>query len=151
MHYNIIKNGGYMKGNCEEVKLSVYAGMSIFDLLKGCEIKIWDKAISIEDKKYLSLYLGIINTKNKISSYLDKENIKFNILINFNFLHQDKYLKIYNEYFSDILMDVDFESIENYLTYLLSKDIIKSFNKSNGYHVNKAINERHKKLIKTIN
>ena len=65
-----------MKENCEEVKSSLYAGMAIFNLIKDYDLSIDKDNISLEDKKYLSLYLGIINSKNRISSYLKAKEIR---------------------------------------------------------------------------
>lgn len=139
-----------MKGNCEEVKTTLYAGMSIFGLIKDVEISMKDKNISINDKKYLSLYLGVINTENRVSNYLKSNNIKIGTFINFKYLKQEEYLDIYNNYFVDILNEINFESIERNLEYLLSKDVIKDFNISNGYNINSVI-EGNKQKVKVIN
>ena len=139
-----------MKGNCKEVKVSVYAGMSIFNLIKDCELTIKDEVVTLEDKKYLSLYLGIINTKNNISNYLKEKNIRFNNLVTFKGLNHEEYIKIYNDYFIEILDQINFDSIEQNFEFLLTKDIIKKFNKSNGHYVDKTINESNKVLVKTI-
>lgn len=136
-----------MKKNYEEVKTSIYAGMSIFDMLKNCQIEIEGKNITIEDKKFLALYLGIINTENEISKFMKIKKLNFDIKVSFNFLKTEKYLEIYNNYFMEILNDVNFESIEDYFYSLLDKDIIKSFNKNNNYYLNHAKN-KNKKLVK---
>ena len=54
-----------MNKNYEEVKKSIYAGMGIFSTIKDL-ILVIDGELSLDDKKYLSLYLGIINSKNSI-------------------------------------------------------------------------------------
>ena len=139
-----------MKGNCDEVKLSVYAGMSIFSLIKDYKVKMKGKNISLEDKKYLSLYLGILNTKNSISDYLEEKGVRFNLSVNYNFLSREEYLNIYNKYFTQIFNEISLECINDNLNYLLNKKIIQDFNRSNGHYVDKTINDRNKQLIKTI-
>lgn len=141
-----------MKENCEEVKVSLYSGMAIFNLIKDYDLSIEGENISLEDKKYLSLYLGIINSKNRISLYLKEKQIKFRINFNFNpkLLKKEEYSKIYNEYFVDIFKYINFNSIECNLDYLLNKEIIQEFNRCNGHIVDKTINERNKELIKAI-
>ena len=139
-----------MKGNFEEVKMSIYAGMSIFDLIKDIDINIEGSSISLSDKKYLSLYLGVINTKNKITDYLKKQNINIGTFINFKYLKQDEYIRIYNNYFVEIFEQINFESIELNLNYLLSKKVIKCFNKSYGYNINTTIDNSNKQLINAI-
>jgi len=140
-----------MKNNYDEVKISLYEGMSIFNVLKDYDINMNDKNISIDDKKYLSLYLGLINSKNSISLYLKEKNIKFKFRFNYKFLKQEEYLEIYNSYFIEILKEINFNSIEEHLNYLLSKKIVQDFNRCNGHYVDKMINDRNKELMKTIN
>lgn len=139
-----------MKKVNEEIKLSVYAGMSIFNLLKKCKIKINNKCITEDEKKYLSLYLGIINTENVFSKYLTQKHVSFNILVNYILLEPVDYISIYNKHFIDILNDIRFFSIIEYINYLLNKDIVKEFNASNGKYVDDTIKYRNKQLIKTI-
>lgn len=139
-----------MKGICDEVKTSVYAGMSIFDVIKDFELNMYGENVSLEDKKYLSLYLGLVNTKNKISLFLKEKEIKFKLKINYKFLRQEEYLEIYNSYFVEIMNEINFNSIEEHLNYLLSKKVVQDFNRCNGHYVDKTINDKNKQLIKTI-
>ncbi|MBQ2947185.1 MAG: hypothetical protein IJE04_05030 [Bacilli bacterium] len=141
-----------MKENFEEVKISVYAGMAIFNLIKDYDMSINREDISLEDKKYLSLYLGIINSKNRISLYLKENGIKFSINFNCNpeLLKRDDYIQLYNKYFVDLFNEISFDSIESNLDYLLNKKIIQEFNRCNGHIVDKMVNERNKELIKAI-
>ena len=141
-----------MKENFEEVKISVYAGMAIFNLIKDYDMSINREDISLEDKKYLSLYLGIINSKNRISLYLKENGIKFSINFNCNpeLLKRDDYIQLYNKYFVDLFNEISFDSIECNLDYLLNKKIIQEFNRCNGHIVDKMVNERNKELIKAI-
>ena len=139
-----------MKENYNEVKESLYRGMSIFNILKDVGVVMNGKEVLTEDKKYLSLYLGIINSDNKISIYLKEKNIKFGFPKTIRDLTQEQYLEIYNKYFIDILNEINFESIEYNFNYLLSKKVVRDFNRSNGYYANKTINDRNKEFIKTI-
>ena len=141
-----------MKENCEEVKKSLYTGMAIFNLIKDYDLNIGRDNISLEDKKYLSLYLGIMNTKNRISSYLKEKEIRFRINFNCNpkLLRKEDYIQLYNKYFVDIFNEINFNSIECNLDYLLNKKIIQEFNRYNGHIVDKTVNERNKELIKEI-
>ena len=140
-----------MKQNYDEVKVSLYEGMSIFNVLKDCDVNMNNEVVSLEDKKYISMYIGLINSKNSISLYLKEKNIKFKFGFNYKFLKQEEYLEIYNSYFVEILKEIDFNSIEQHFNYLLNKKIVQDFNKCNGYYVYKLINDRNKELIKTIN
>ncbi|MBR6690641.1 MAG: hypothetical protein IKL65_04860 [Bacilli bacterium] len=140
-----------MKENCEEVKASIYAGMSIFNVIKDYDLIMWNEKLSLNDKKYLSLYLGLINSKNNINLYLKENEIRFKFNINYKLLKQEEYLEVYNLYFVEIFNEINFESIEEHLNYLLNKKVVQSFNRCNGHYVDKIINEKNKHLIKTIN
>ena len=95
-----------MEKETNKIKTTIYIGMSIFNLLKDSVIKINDDMLSLEDKKYLSLYFGLIK-------YEEKDENLLNI-----FLTIDKYIFLYNNYFSDILNKIDFNSMENYISFL---------------------------------
>lgn len=140
-----------MKENLKEIKTFIYVGMSIFNEIKDVELMIDSNILSLKDKKYLSLYLGIINTKNKVSDYLKEKEVKFKFPKGIKYLSQEEYLYIYDMYFVDILKEISFNSVEENLNNLLSKKIIQDFNMCNGYYATKTINERNKQLIKTIN
>lgn len=132
-----------MKENSIDGKKTIYAGMSIFDLIKDVDIILEKQVITLQDKKYLSLYLGIINTNNIISEYLKSKNINIGTFINFRYLNPEEYLDIYNKYFVDIFKEISFESINDNLEYLLDKEIIKKFNKSNNYNINNLIKTKN--------
>jgi len=111
-----------------DIKSAVYIGMSIFNTLKNSIVKIEDYVLTLEDKKYLSLYLGLIRIEEK-----DEE------LLNM-FLKTEEYLELYKNYFNNILDKIDFSSMNNYVDFLFSKEIIKKIqNKKRG---------SNKKLVK---
>ena len=134
-----------MKKETKDIKTSIYFGMSIYKTIKNCKIKLDSHLLTPEDKKYLSLYLGLIKSKNKISESLNTRKMENNIMVSATFLNQEEYVKIYMNDFSNIIDNVDFSSIENYLNFLASQDIVKMFNKRNGINLSKKSN---KQLIK---
>lgn len=133
-----------MKEQFNEIDNSIFEGLKIFNELKNCKIKLDDNFISINDKKYLSLYLGLINSENKVSELL--KNYNFNIHTSCKELNEQKYKEILNMYFLDIFSQVNFETIEDYLNFLLNKKIIKVFNKINSID-EKIFNQKNKTLI----
>lgn len=125
----------------EEVKNSIYAGMSIFNDIKNSIVKIGEENVSFEDKKYIGLYLGVINSENKISSKYNE--IFSNMNIEYELLEMGSYIELYIEYFVKIFRNIDFNSMEDYFEYLLNKDIIKKLNIDSGLNI-----DSNKKLIK---
>jgi len=142
-----------MEEKYEEVKMTIYEGMAIFNLIKDYDLSIDKENISLDDKKYLSLYLGIMSTKNKITEYLEKNKINFKTYFNFNkkILKIEDYIELYNNYFVEIFNEINFDSIYKYIKYLLGKKIVQDFNEANGYYIDKIFEQRNKQLIKTIN
>ena len=117
----------------KEIKNTIYTGISIFKIIKNSIVKIDKQIVSLEDKKYLSLYLGIINCDVN-DCYIDEE-----------FINKELYNDIYNEYFKDILINLDISSLDNYFNSLLNTNIVKIFNKDYGLYQD---SESNKKLIK---
>ena len=117
----------------KEIKSTIYTGISIFKIIKNSIVKIDKNIVSLEDKKYLSLYLGVINCDIKKCD------------IDYEPINKYVYDEIYNEYFKDILVNLDLSSIDNYYNSLLNTDIVKSFNKDYGI-VPKL--KSNKKLVK---
>ena len=116
-----------------EIKNTIYTGISIFKVIKNSIVKIDKQIVSLDDKKYLSLYLGIINCDIKECD------------IDYETINKCLYDEIYNEYFKDILINLDLSSMDNYYNSLLNTDIVKSFN--NDYGVIPKL-KSNKKLIK---
>lgn len=129
----------------EEVKRAIYVGMSIFNVLKNSIVKINKEIVSLEDKKYISLYLGLINSENKISYEFNDLFSQYNI--NYEILDMGSYMELYIEYFIKIFESIDFNSIDNYFYYLLGKEIVKKVNADNSLCEE---NIGNKKLIKKI-
>lgn len=134
-----------MEKETKEMKTSIYLGMSIYRTMKDCRIKFDQYLLTMQDKKYLSLYLGLIKSKNRVSERFKTLTMENNIMVNVTFLNQDEYARIYMNDFADIVDKVDFESIDNYLEFLASKDIVRLFNQINGISL---VKESNKQLIK---
>lgn len=134
-----------MEKETKEIKTSIYLGMSIYRTMKDCRIKFDQYLLTMQDKKYLSLYLGLIKSKNRVSERFKTLTMENNIMVNATFLNQDEYARIYMNDFADIVDKIDFESIDNYLEFLASKDIVRLFNQINGISL---VKESNKQLIK---
>lgn len=118
----------------EKIKKSIYAGMSIYKAIENKKIVINNEVINKEDKKYISLYLGL----------LDITNICKDVEIIYESLSKEEYLEVYKNNFVEIIKLINFDSLNEYLSYILSKDIINLFNQK--YEIN--INKENKQLVK---
>lgn len=118
----------------EKIKKSIYAGMSIYKAIENKKIVINHEPITHEDKKYISLYLGL----------LDITNICEDVEVIYESLSKEEYLEVYKNSFVEIIKLINFDSLNEYLNYILSKDIINLFNEK--YEIN--INKENKQLVK---
>ena len=73
-----------MKFNNDEMSVVIYKSMEIYDTLKKTIIKVNSERLSIEDKKYLSLLLGILNTDNQ------NKDVEINKLLKENDIFRNK-------------------------------------------------------------
>ena len=95
------------------VEKSVYAGMSIYSIIKDNEIIIDGYSLNYEDKKYLSLYLGVINTTNWFSNFLKEKQYNYNLNISYKILDTNKYLDLYSNNFSNLFKQIPFNSFDD--------------------------------------
>lgn len=134
-----------MKHEINVVDLSIVEGISIFNEVKKCKLEFNQYKLNINDKKYLSLYLGLINILSKMYIYFENINRKLNMQVNNKPINSKKYKEILCNYFSDVFEGVNFNTVEDYLNFLLDKDIVKIFNKINNVDIYSS--DSNKKLI----
>ena len=139
-----------MENKYNDIKDLIYEGVNIYSEIKNCKLEIEQCKLSIEDKKYLALYLGILNTNNIISKTLKKYNCTYNIQVNCRNLDKQNFSNIFNNYFIEIFNNNSFETIYDYFYYLLEQEVVKKFNYVNNVSINKIFKEKNKKLIKQI-
>lgn len=119
----------------EELVISIYKTIEVFDVIKNTRIKINNKLINGMDKKYLSLLLGVYNNKNGVSKILHLLRYNYDIEVFTKNKKQEEYEKIYNEQFSDIvdsLISVEESCVENLMLQLLEVDFIKKLHNDKG-------------------
>ena len=131
-----------------DIKNALYTGICIYDRLSRTIVEIDGKIVSLEDKKNLSLYLGIIHTENCISNLLIESDLKKDTNITYKKLDNKTFLSIYNKIFKDSLIDIDIKTIEDYFMSLLNKDIVMKLNSEYNFNPSEFINIKNKQLIK---
>jgi len=137
-----------MQNEILEVKQALYAGMSIYKDLINSSIEINGKKLSLEDKKYIGLYLGILNTKNSISLKLKEPGFTVYKRVRYKQLANEEYIKIYNEHFVEIFNQIDFNSILNCFEFLLNYDVVQNFNKAFRFDLTNIINKSNKTMVR---
>lgn len=130
-----------------ELNNAIYMGMNIFDSTKEWFINAQKTEYRINDIKYLSLYLGILNTDNYISKKFKELNYDLSIKFNVTKIDKNKYLDIYDKVFFNILDISNINSFDEYVKFILNQDIIKRINQCANIDINELFSS--KKLVKT--
>lgn len=136
-----------MENEVLEVKQALYAGMSIYNDLMNSVVDVDNKKLSLEEKKYMSLYLGLLNTENSISIKLQEPKFKVYKRIKYKQLTKEEYINIYKEHFIEIFNQVDFNSVINYFNFLLNNEVVQKLNNAFRFDMNNIVNESNKKMI----
>lgn len=129
-----------------EVKQALYVGMSIYKELMNSIIEVNNKKLSLEDKKYLSLYLGLLNTENSISVKLKEPGFRVYKRIKYKQLTNEEYINIYKEYFVEIFNQIDFNSIMNCFEFLINNEVVQNINKAFRFDIDKLVNKSNKQM-----
>lgn len=122
------------------IKEALYEGVCIYNEILNCKIKFGNVYLNNINKKYLSLYLGLISAISNIGIKIQPLNIS----VNYVKLDKPFFIRMYEDEFNSIT----FDSIDEYVNFLMSKNIIKVFNEINGIQIDDVIDRSHKKLVK---
>ena len=117
-----------------EVSCAINKALEIFFIIKNTILKFNDHIVSFEDKKYLSLLLGIKYTSNSVSNILNRFHYDYGIEIHTQILEKAQEREVYNEYFKDLLNE---QGIEEIMFKLLDIPFILELHNYYGYPVNK--------------
>ena len=90
----------------EELSGVIYKTLEVFNTIKDTRLKLYDKVLSIEDKKILSLIQGVLDTNNRIGDRLNKGGFNYGIMVRANKINAEDYDKIYSEYFHELLINM---------------------------------------------
>ena len=137
-----------MENNNLEIFNAVYVGVCMYSRLRKSIVEIEGKFVSLEDKKELGLYLGILHSNNSINSLLKETELVKDTKINYNRLISTDFCEQYNLYFKDLINSINAKTIEEYFVSLLDNEIIKKLNNEYNFNPFEYINYENKQLIK---
>lgn len=144
--------------NDPEVNAVIHKGMEIFAVIKNTILKMNNEILSMEDKKALSLLLGIEYTENTVSKKLKQVFYIYGITVYTMVYDRKECIELYEEYFKSLIdgfeLDSDF-TVEQLMMKLLDISFISKLHEYNNYPINRLriiLNEslKSKKLIKTL-
>lgn len=113
----------------EEMRMIVYKSIEIYETLRKPIIKTNNRKLSIDDKKYLSLLLGILTTNNEIGNILRMLKYDYGITVIPNLRSNKECNKIYEEEFLPIfeLNNINENTkVEDLMLFLLDNEFIKN-------------------------
>lgn len=115
----------------EEMQLVIHKSMEIYEVIKNCIIKVEGRRLNDEDKKYLALLLGILNTDNEVGKILKMLKWEYGISVLPTLKTPQKCNEIFTNNFSELFSknNITDDKTVPYLMLILLK--------------NKAINDLH--------
>ena len=118
-----------MKFNNEEMSVVIYKSMEIYDTFKKSIIKVNSERLSIEDKKYLSLLLGILNTNNQVGNVMRLLKYDYGVSVLPNLKSYPECEKVYFDNFSDLFLTNNINEnsgVEDLMLFLLQNNFIQN-------------------------
>lgn len=129
-----------------EISNAVYTGVCIYNRLRNSIVEIDEEIVSLEDKRELGLYLGILHSQNKISYLLKQTELVKNTNIHYKRITGKEFCDVYDLYFKNFIDKINRETIEEYFDELLKCKIVVKLNRE--YNLEEFINNKNKQLIK---
>ena len=137
----------------EELSGVIYKTLEVFNTIKDTRLKLYDKVLSIEDKKILSLIQGVLDTNNRIGDRLNKGGFNYGIMVRANKINAEDYDKIYSEYFHELLINMHVSEdmrLEDFLYGLINNPFFIELNKSRGLSLTSFKDVLYKSKVKTL-
>lgn len=141
------------KFNNKEINEVMYKTLEIYDKIKDIILLMNGQTINLNDKKILSLFLGIIHTNNSISSLFLENGYEYPINLTIPKLPINNYEYCYNENFKDIIDGfglVEKFDIKCLMIKILEFDFIRKFNECKGYFIEDIKNMLNNSLKNNI-
>lgn len=126
--------------NNDEMNITVYKSMEIFDTIKDTTIKINSYKLNLTDKKYLSLLLGITETDNQVSKILGMLRYSCGISVFPTLKSNELVEEIYNNYFDELLKENNIDEnsdVVDLMSFVLENNFIKNLHYSLGISMRK--------------
>ena len=111
----------------KELSIVIYKMLEIFETVKNTRLKLYNKVLSIEDKKVLAILLAVLNTNNRVGDKLNKYGFNYGIVVSTYEMKDEKYNDTYSNYFSDMDISEDMK-LEDFLRYLVDNSFFIELN-----------------------
>lgn len=116
----------------EEMQVVLHKSMEIYDTIKNTIIKLDDKMLSVDNKKFLSLLLGISTTKNQVGNILKIIKMDYNIKVLPAIKSENECANIYiNNFCLEKSLNSN-STVEELMLYLLDNEFIEGIFISKG-------------------
>lgn len=144
----------------DELLACIYKAIEVFDIIKNTTLKIDNERINDENKKYLSLFLGIYLGKNDVSKIFRLFRYSYGIEVYTYTMPETEYINLYKNNFKDLLESMLVEEnimLEEFMLKLIEVDFIKNMHYNRGFSLmaiktllNKSIGDKKEEKIKTL-
>lgn len=135
----------------EELARVIYKALEIFNTIKDTRLKVYNRLLSIDDKKVLSILLGTIGTDNRVGDRLNKYGFNYGIVVHTCMMKDEEYNYIYSNYFNNMNINND-AKLEEFLGGLVCNPFFIELNKNAGLSSTKfqEVLEASKNKVKTL-
>ena len=141
-----------------EVNEVIHKGMEVFLIIKDATLKMAGKTLSMDDKKALSLLLGIEYTHNIAGKKLGRNSCNYGITVYTVSRNRNECIEIYDKYFKSMIDNFSLDTyfnVEELMLALLDIPFVITLHECNNYSIDKlkkSLNEslNIKKKIKTL-
>lgn len=140
-----------------QTQTTIQKGAEIYNALRSSLIMSYGKLMSVEDKKWLAMYLGLLNSENFFSELL--KQLKYDNYIDYE-LRQATHNNYDDEFYRGFDAFVFDNCLEIITLFLLEQPIIRDLNEKAGYsrlmlknaiydRMNQKLQNNGKKVVKT--
>lgn len=141
-----------------EVNNAIHKGMEVFLIIKDATLKMVGKTLSMDDKKLLSLLLGIEYTHSIVGKKLGRNVCNYGITVYTISKNRNECIEIYDQHFKNLIDSFSLDTcfnIEELMLALLDIPFVINLHEYNNYSVDKLKNSlteslNVKKKIKTL-
>lgn len=144
----------------DELLAAIYKSIEVFDIIKNTTLKIDNERLNNENKKHLSLFMGIYLSKNEVSKIFHLLRYNYGIEVFTSNMKEEEYINLYQNNFKELVLsmvDENHITIEEFMLKLLEVDFIKSIHFNRGFSLipvkmllNKSLNGKNGEKNKTL-
>lgn len=122
----------------EEMQAVIYKSMEMYENIKNSAMKVGNKEVDADDKRYLALLLGILNTNNRVGNVLTLMKYDYGMSVVPGYKSNQECNKIYRNHFCKLFDENNIKEetkVEDLMFFLLENRMIQRLHHSMGMSI----------------